>query len=169
MLKSQLTQSADAAAYFRKLAAEMSGTLKGAMAEVAEAVTEDALAAVRKGAGEAVDKTIETFDKEHDTAFEDALREYVASIDATVRETGGTIAVGIGVEARVTASAWSLPWLMRLLEYGGTAFIGGKTVRVPPSPHWRAAARRIISNSARYAKMAEAAIAREVLGSLPKR
>lgn len=169
MLKSKLTGPENLGQSFRSLQEAVAKGIATAMSEVSKQVTEDALSAIRKGAEQAADATAEHFDAEHDTAFEDALFQYVRSIDATVTERPDRIEVSIGVERRVTPSAWSLPWVMRLLEYGGTAFIGGKTVPVPPHPHWRVAADRILRNRRQYANMANDAVAREVLAHLPKR
>lgn len=168
MLNAKLTLSKDPAAAFKSLTEGLNAGIKKAMEATAQQVAEDSAKAVIKKASRAVDATIQHFDELHDTALEDALYQYLRSIDATITKMPDQIQVKVGVEALVTPSAWSLPWLLKLLEYGGVAFIGGRTVPVPPYPHWRPALDMIRRNVKKYGKAAEAIVRKEILARLTK-
>jgi len=133
---------------------------------ISKQVTRDTLRDIRRRATSVTENTRHQFDEINDTSLNNALWEYVQSIHPQVQRTQDWVAVQIGVEDRATRLGWNLPRLLRLLEYGGAALIGGRTFVLSPQPHWRSTAAWVLRNVRRYQEAAAEQVTQFVLERL---
>jgi len=152
--------------WLRRVEAGLRKGCEESLQQLADKVTRDSLVTIQSKAARAADRSLEETDYLSDKAWREAIFDYVRGILPDVHRGKEITTVTIATEDRMSALGWSLPYVSKLLEYGGAAVIGGQSVRLPPHPHWRVAATLIARRARQYEKYATEIVNKHVTAAL---